>query len=115
MTETRRDVFQAIADPTRRRIIGLLVEKPRSLNSIAGEFDITRQAVSLQVKILAECGLISITQHGRERHCEAKLDSLTQVSAWVEQYKKQWEQQLNRLDNYLQTLQRNKKHGKSKK
>ena len=115
MIETRRDVFQAIADPTRRRIIAILAEKPRSLNCIAEEFDITRQAVSLQVKILAECGLVSITQHGRERHCEVKLDNLAQVSAWVERYKTQWEQQLNRLDNYLQTLQRNKKHAKSKK
>lgn len=115
MTEARRDVFQAIADPTRRRIIGLLTEKPRSLNDIAEQFDITRQAVSLQVKILAECGLILITQRGRERHCEATLDNLTKVSAWVEQYMKQWEQQLDRLDNYLQTMKRNKKHARSKK
>src|SRR5687768_16637593 len=99
--EIRRDVFQAIADPTRREIIGLLAENPLNLNSIAEKFDVTRQAVSLHVKILHECGLISIVKQGRERYCEAKLDQLGEVAAWVEQYKQFWAEKFNSLDKYL--------------
>jgi DNA-binding transcriptional ArsR family regulator len=110
--EIRRDVFQAIADPTRREIIGLLSQNPLNLNSIAEKFDITRQAVSLHVKILNECGLISIKKQGRERYCEAKLDQLGEVAAWVEQYKQFWEEKLNSLDKYLAKVQANKKEKK---
>lgn len=110
--EIRRDVFQAIADPTRREIIGLLAEKPLNLNSIAEKFDVTRQAVSLHVKILHECGLISIVKQGRERYCEAKLDQLAEVAAWVEQYKQFWAEKFNSLDKYLAKVQANKKQQK---
>ena len=78
--EMRRDVFQAIAEPTRRAIIGMIAEKPLNVNSLADKFDTTRQAISLHVKILTECGLITIKQQGRERYCEAKLYSLSEVS-----------------------------------
>lgn len=110
--EIRRDVFQAIADPTRREIIGLLAENPLNLNSIAEKFDVTRQAVSLHVKILNECGLISIKKQGRERYCEAKLDQLGEVAAWVEQYKQFWEEKFRSLDKYLAKVQANKKDKK---
>jgi len=104
--ETRRDVFQAIADPTRREIISLVAKQSLNLNSVAGKFDMTRQAVSLHVKILAECGLINIKQEGRERYCEAKLDGLSEVSAWVEQYKEHWERRLDSLEKYLSKLKK---------
>jgi DNA-binding transcriptional ArsR family regulator len=108
--EIRRDVFQAIADPTRRQIIGMLARESLNLNAIAEKFDVSRQAVSLHVKILTECGLIVIKQQGRERFCEAKLDKLSEVSAWVEQYKQFWNVKLNSLDKYLRKVQaKNKK------
>ncbi|WP_315814568.1 metalloregulator ArsR/SmtB family transcription factor [Paraflavitalea speifideaquila] len=81
--EIRRDVFQAIADPTRRQIIGMVAQQPLHLNAIAEKFNVTRQAVSLHVKILEECGLIIIKQQGRERYCEAQLKQLQEVSTWV--------------------------------
>jgi DNA-binding transcriptional ArsR family regulator len=106
--ETRRDVFQAIADPTRREIIVLLASQSLNLNAIADKFDVTRQAVSLHVKILTECGLIVIKQQGRERLCEAKLDKLREVSDWVDQYKELWNERFNSLDKYLTKIQKNK-------
>ena len=114
--EIRRDVFQAIADPTRRQIISLVAQQPLNLNSIAEKFDVTRQAVSLHVKILEECGLIMIRQQGRERYCEAKLQQLNEVAVWVEQYKQFWEQKFDALENYLDTIQKqkNKKDGNKK-
>lgn len=102
--ETRRDVFQAIADPTRRQIIGMVAQKPQNVNSLAEKFDVTRQAVSLHIKILIECGLIEIKKQGRERICEARLDSLSEVSAWVEQYKTFWTGRFAALENHLETL-----------
>ena len=111
----RRDVFQAIADPTRRAIIGMVAEKPLNLNSLAEQFAVSRQAVSLHVKILTECGLITIKQQGRERYCEAKLDSLSEVSKWIEQYKQYWESKLDSLENYLAKIQKQKKNAKRKK
>lgn len=103
--EARRDVFQAIADPTRRQIIGLVAQQPLNLNAIAEKFEVTRQAVSLHVKILEECGLIVVRQQGRERFCEAKLDKLSEVSDWVDQYRQYWNTKLNSLDKYLQKVQ----------
>jgi len=102
--EARRDVFQAIADPTRRAIISMIAEEPKNVNTIAERFDVTRQAISLHVKILAECGLLSVKQQGRERICEAKLEGLREVNAWVEQYKQFWTQKLDALENYLNTI-----------
>lgn len=99
--ELRRDVFQAIADPTRREIISLVASKPRNLNSIAENFDISRPAISQHIKILVECGLIDITQNGRERYCEIKMDKLDEVSEWVEKYKKIWERRLDSLERFL--------------
>ena len=110
--EARRDVFQAIADPTRRQIIGLVAKQPLNLNSLAEKFDVTRQAVSLHVKILTECGLIVIKQQGRERYCEAKLDGLSEVSDWVEQHRTSWQKRFKSLEKYLDKVQQNKKSKK---
>ena len=113
--EARRDVFQAIADPTRRQIIDIIAKQPLNLNSVAEKFDMTRQAVSLHIKILEECGLVMLRQQGRERYCEVKFDKLNEVSLWVDQYKKHWEQKLDSMENYLNKLQKNKSNGKAKK
>lgn len=101
----RRDVFQAIADPTRREIINLIAHKQLNLNSVAENFDVSRPAISKHIKILMECGLLVINQQGRERYCEAKLEKLNEVSDWVEQYRKFWNAKLDALEDYLNQLQ----------
>jgi len=110
--EIRRDVFQAIADPTRRQIIEMLAKKTLNLNAIADHFHVTRQAVSLHVKILEECGLIMVTQQGRERYCEAQLDKLNEVSGWVHYCRQFWKQKFSSLDKYLNKVQKNQKKKK---
>jgi len=97
----RRDVFQAIADPTRRQIINMIANKSLNLNSVADSFDISRPAISKHIKILTQCGLITIKQQGRERYCEAKLQKLNEVSEWVEQYRTFWNNKLDALENFL--------------
>lgn len=106
----RRDVFQAIADPTRREIIQMLARESLNLNAVADRFDISRPAISKHIKILTECGLITIHPQGRERMCEAKLETLHEVSAWVAQYRKFWEDKLDSLEMYLADLQSKKKN-----
>ncbi|MGN6646917.1 MAG: ArsR/SmtB family transcription factor [Cytophaga sp.] len=108
----RRDVFQAIADPTRRSILGLLALQTLTLNAIAENYQISRPAVSKHIKILNECGLVEIRDVGRERYCEARLDKLNEVSVWVEQYKQFWEQRFDALEMYLDKLKQNKPNGK---
>ncbi|MEO6722976.1 MAG: metalloregulator ArsR/SmtB family transcription factor [Ferruginibacter sp.] len=97
----RRDVFQAIADPTRREIINIISNNSLNLNAVAENFNITRPAISKHIKILTECGLIVIKQQGRERICEARLEKLNDVSNWVEQYRKFWTYKLDALENHL--------------
>ena len=112
----RRDVFQAIADPTRREIINLLAHQSLNLNAVAENFEVSRPAISKHIKILSECGLIVINQYRRERYCEAKLDKLSEVSDWVEEYRKFWEAKLDSLEDYLNQLQaKKKKHGRKKR
>ena len=113
--ETRRDVFQAIADPIRREIISLVANQPMNLNAIAEHFDVTRPAISNHIKILNECGIISIEQIGRERHCKIQPDSLKVVADWAGQYHKLWEQKLASFEKYLYQLKsKRKKHGRNK-
>ncbi|HTI60160.1 metalloregulator ArsR/SmtB family transcription factor [Mucilaginibacter sp.] len=109
--EMRRDAFQAIADPTRRQIIGMLSNSALNVNTLADSFDMSRQAISLHVKILTECGLITIKQKGRERFCEAQLDKLSEVANWVEQYKRHWESKLDSMEAYLEKLKK-ERYGK---
>ena len=100
----RRDVFQAISDPTRREIINLVTHQALNLNAIADKFDMSRPAISQHIKILIECGLITVSKKGRERYCDARVDKLNEVAAWVEQCRKQWEERYDRLDNVLEKL-----------
>jgi DNA-binding transcriptional ArsR family regulator len=97
----RRDPFQAIADPTRRAIIGMLAAKPLNLNAVAENFDISRPAISKQIKILVECGLIQIKQEGRERFCEVQLQKLGEISEWIEPYRIFWTKKLDALEDFL--------------
>ena len=97
----RRDVFQAIADPTRRAIINMIAGQPLNLNTVAEQFDVSRPAISKHIKILTECGLITIKQQGRERYCEAKLQKLNEVSEWVERYRVFWNQKFDALEDFL--------------
>ena len=105
----RRDVFQAIADPNRRAILSLLATQRLTLNGVAERFRISRPAISRHIKILKECGLVVIHQQGRERYCEVKLDRLQEVSDWVEKSRELWEGRLDRLDEYLKEIQKDKK------
>ncbi len=99
--EMRRDVFQAIADPTRRQIIELLATGSMNLNAVAENFEISRPAISKHIKILTECGLITIRQEGRERYCDAQFDQLKEVTEWTSYYSKLWDKKLNALQQYL--------------
>jgi DNA-binding transcriptional ArsR family regulator len=97
----RRDVFQAIADPTRRMIIQKLAREPLNLATIGEDFGVSRQAIAKHIKVLNECGMIVITQKGRERFCEAKLGQLNDVTDWVTESKKLWNHRFEKLDKFL--------------
>ena len=112
--KARRDVYQAIADPTRRAIINMIAAQPHNVNAIAANFDVTRQAVSLHIQILADCGLINVKQQGRDRVCEARLDQLGEISVWVDQYRQHWENKLDNLEKYVVNL-KNERNGKQSK
>jgi DNA-binding transcriptional ArsR family regulator len=97
----RRDVFQAIADPTRRAIINMIAHQSLNLNAVAENFSISRPAISKHIKILTECGLIEIKQQGRDRYCKARLQQLHEVSQWIEQYRVFWTGKLDALEQFL--------------
>ncbi|HWA06515.1 MAG TPA: metalloregulator ArsR/SmtB family transcription factor [Ignavibacteria bacterium] len=101
----QRDVFQAIADPTRREILGMIAYRSLNVNAVSGHFDITRAAIYKHLKILREAGLVEIRQAGRERFCHAKMEKLEVVSEWVAQYRKLWNQKLDSLEAYLDKIQ----------
>lgn len=96
-----QDVFQAIADPTRREIIDLLAGQSLPINDVAEKFDISRPAVSKHLKILNECGLIVIRQEGRKRYCRADTSKLLEVMEWANRYRKFWDEKLNALESAL--------------
>lgn len=108
----RRDVFQAIADPTRREIINLLATETLNLNAVAEKFEISRPAISKHIKILTECGLINIRTEGRERYCEARLEILAEVSEWTNTYKRFWTTKLDALELHLSKKSKSKKRKK---
>ncbi len=105
----RRDVFQAIADPSRRAILGLLAQQRLTLNGVAENFRISRPAVSRHIKILKECGLVVVIPRGRERYVEARFDKLGEVADWLEQYRQLWEARFDRLDDVLEKMKKEKK------
>ena len=114
--QTRRDVFQAIADPTRRQIIELVATESLTLNAIADKFHISRPAISQHIKILNECGIIEIENIGRERYCKLHTKNLIPAFLWLEQYHKQWAERIDSFEKYVNKLQaKNKKQLKSKK
>lgn len=98
----RRDVFQAIADPTRREIINIISHQSLNLNAVADQFEVSRPAISKHIKILTECGLIIIKQKGRERYCEANLKPLIEVQDWIAQYQALWTAKLDALGDFLE-------------
>lgn len=98
----RRDVFQAIADPTRRAIIGLLAHNSLTLNGVAENFEVSRPAISKHIKVLTECGLVVIKQQGRERFCKVDFNRLKEVNDWVAQYREFWNKKLDDLGAFLE-------------
>jgi DNA-binding transcriptional ArsR family regulator len=106
----RRDVFQAIADPTRRAILSLIALHAMTPNALAEHFDSSRQAVSKHIKILVECKLVEQHQEGREIHYHLNPKKMKEIDKWLEQFRKLWESRFSKLDNLL-TQMKNKKHG----
>ena len=107
--ETRRDVFQAIADPTRRAIIVLIALQAMTPNAIADNFNTTRQAVSKHLRILTECEIVKQEQKGREIFYSLEIDKMKEIDKWLEQFRKIWENRFNQLDKVLSTMKRNEK------
>ncbi len=105
----RRDVFQAIADPTRRAIILLIAAQALTPNAIAEHFDTSRQAVSKHLKILTECELVKQEQNGREIYYQLNGNKMNEIDKWLEKLKKIWESKFDELDKVLATLQNTKK------
>ena len=102
----RRDVFQAIADPTRRAIITLISLQAMTPNAIAAHFDSTRQAVSKHLRILIECELIIQEQKGREIYYQLEIKKMKEIDNWLEQFRKIWENRFNQLDDLLATIKK---------
>ena len=101
----RRDVFQAIADPVRRDIIELLADEVLTVSAVAEKFDISRPAISKHLRILNECGIITIDQKGRERYCYIQPKNLIPAFLWLDQYRNLWEDRIDSLEEYLLRLQ----------
>src|SRR3954469_4943525 len=105
----RRDVFQAIADPTRRAILLLIAMHAMTPNAIAEQFDITRQSVSRHLKILHECDLVKTDQKGREIYYQLEITKMKEIDKWLEQFRKIWESRFEQIDNLLLTIKNKKK------
>ena len=106
----RRDVFNAIADPTRRDILMSLTAQKQNVNALAEQFDMTRQAVSLHVKYLQECGVITIQKEGRERICNLEASKLTEIADWLEPFRQLWENRFSQLDKLLGEMKNKSKN-----
>ena len=105
----RRDVFQAIADPTRRAILILIAAQAMAPNAIAEEFHISRQAVSKHIQMLTECQLPKQDQQGREIYYSLEIEKMKEVDKWISQLRKIWEIKFNQLDNVLSSIKKKKK------
>src|ERR1700748_2519414 len=105
----RRDILQAIADPTRRAIIALIALQAMTPNAIADNFHSTRQSVSKHLRILTECELVKQEQQGREIYYSLEIKKLKEVDKWLDQFRKLWETRFNQLDNVLSTMKKQKK------
>jgi DNA-binding transcriptional ArsR family regulator len=98
---TRRDVFQAIADPTRRAILALLMAQTMTAGAIASEFDSTRSTISKHLQILKDCGLLSQREQGREVYYQLKPENMKEISDWLKPFQQLWENRFSKLDNIL--------------
>ncbi len=105
----RRDIFQAIADPTRRAIITLIALQAMTPNALAEHFDTTRQAVSKHLRILTECELVKQEHQGREIYYTLEINKMKEIDKWLEQFRKIWESRFNQLDKVLATIKKQKK------
>lgn len=105
----RRDVFQAIADPTRRAIITLIALQAMTPNALAEHFNTTRQAVSKHLRVLTECELVKQEHQGREIYYQLEIEKMKEIDKWLNQFRKIWEIRFNQLDNVLSTIKKNKK------
>ena len=108
----KRDVFQAIADPTRRAIIALVAMQSMTPNALAEHFDTTRQAVSKHLRILTECELLTPEQRGREIYYRLEIEKMKEIDTWLEQYRKIWETRFEQLDTLLAELKQKEKQEK---
>src|SRR5690606_185093 len=109
---TKRDIFQAIADPTRRAIIALVALQAMTPNAIAEHFETSRQAVSKHLRILAECELVTQEQNGREIYYRLEIDKMKEIDEWLEQYRQIWESRYEQLDALLVELKQQKEQKK---
>ena len=107
--EIRRDIFQAIADPTRRAIIALIAIHAMTPNALAEHFHSSRQAVSKHIKILTECDLVKQEQQGREIYYSLEIQKMKEIDKWLDQFRKIWETRFNQLDKVLSTIKKQKK------
>ena len=105
----RRDIFQAIADPTRRAIIALIALQAMTPNAIAENFNTTRQAVSKHLRILTECELVKPAYQGREIYYSLEIEKMKEIDQWIDQFRKIWETRFNQLDKVLSTIKKQKK------
>lgn len=105
----RRDIYQAIADPTRRAILSLLLVQTMTPNALAEHFEISRQGVSNHIKILTECELVKQEQQGREIYYSLQINKMKEIDKWLEQFRKTWETRFNQLDDLLATLKKKKR------
>jgi DNA-binding transcriptional ArsR family regulator len=105
----RRDIFQAIADPTRRAILVLIAAQAMTPNALAEHFDTTRQAVSKHLKILTECELVKQEYQGREIYYQLEIKKMKEIDKWLEQFRKIWEDRFDQLDKVLFKLKNTKK------
>ena len=103
--ELRRDVFQAIADPTRRAIIALVAMQAMTPGTIAGNFDATRQTISKHIQILTECELLQQQQNGREIHYHLNALKLKEIADFVEPFRKLWDDRFNKLESIMKNYQ----------
>jgi DNA-binding transcriptional ArsR family regulator len=109
----RRDIFQAVADPTRRAILALLASQTITAGAIADNFDGARSTISKHIQILTECGLVESNQKGREIYYQIKMDKMTEIDLWLDQIRLIWEARFDSLDQYVTKIQNDRNHGKN--
>jgi DNA-binding transcriptional ArsR family regulator len=102
---SRRDVFYALSDPTRREIIDLITEKSLNVNEIAENFEMSRSAISQHVKILIESGVVEVSQFGRERFCEVRQEKFDEITSWLQDQRKVWQSRFGKLEKHLKKLE----------